>query len=364
MKKLLIIQPYLTYYRVPVFEELALGYDTTVICSLPGGDSGFGTEEIIGQKNRFRKFIVPELSWVGKCILHQKGILKVVRKETPDLILCAANPHYISFGLVLLYAKLKKIPVFSWGHGLYKKETPSLFHRVVFLVIAFFSCKYICYTESVKKSLLAIGVCPEKLVVAENSLQNLFPVFAEEKTGKEKGVLFLGRLRSNSGVFDLIDSVQSLRVTTGEDVTVHVVGDGIAATALARAIREKPWVTWYGQVYKQEELTDISRKCFLGCYPGDAGLSVLHYMSLSLPPLTHDNMSCHQGPEPNYIEDGRNGFLFDHGAGRAGLQSSLIRIIRSRRTLAGVQQQAFATYQKITSPSLGKRLLSILQAGC
>jgi len=41
---------------------------------------------------------------------------------------------------------------------------------------------------------------------------------------------------------------------------------------------------WYRARFDDEAIAAISLRCRVGCYPGSAGLSVVHLFALSLPP--------------------------------------------------------------------------------
>ena len=140
---------------------------------------------------------------------------------------------------------------------------------------------------------------------------------------------------------------------------LHVIGAGEEAARLRDEVRNCPWVMLHGELYDAEKIREVSLDCFLGCYPGDAGLSVVHLMSLSLPVVTHDDLRAH-GPEPSFIRDGVSGILYDH----ADAEPSLYRAVRSLASdpvkVAEMQQNAFADYQSLANPSLAERLWRII----
>jgi glycosyltransferase involved in cell wall biosynthesis len=139
------------------------------------------------------------------------------------------------------------------------------------------------------------------------------------------------------------------------------VGDGEKAEGLRREAAGCSWVTWHGAV-SDMELSNISRQCLFGCYPGSAGLSVVHMMSLSLPVITHNDLSCHEGPEPSYIRDGVNGLLYDHNDSEQSLQQLLRTIAGHPDKIAIMQSASFEEYRLLTIPSYAERLWSLFSA--
>jgi hypothetical protein len=118
---------------------------------------------------------------------------------------------------------------------------------------------------------------------------------------------------------------------------------------------------WHGAVFDDNEIATISRECRIGCYPGAAGLSVVHMFGLSLPPLVHDQLPLHMGPEPEYVETSRTGFLYAREGGVEALATSLREIWALppeaiRETATG----AFSKYQRLNSPTLGQRLAEVV----
>lgn len=100
----------------------------------------------------------------------------------------------------------------------------------------------------------------------------------------------------------------------------------------------------------------------VGCYPGDAGLSVVQFMGLSLVPVVHDQLHRHMGPEPGYVKDGINGRLFERAAGAPSLARCLEDTLAQPQTAAALGAAAWRTYRELTEPALGERLARIFGA--
>jgi len=356
--RVFFIQPQLTEYRMGLYEGLARRCDLTVLYSPPESARGFGSlrpRPVKGLTYQEIRTFRP----VGKRIgLLQAGAVWEVIRRRPDAIIIFGNPWYASFWLTLLVGRLLGIAVLVHGHGLFKHPEAGRVRRWTYRVILVLAARYICYADIVRQSLEDVGLPSRKLAVADNSQQNSHPVPPVEKKGNEPGVLFVGRLRSGSGVGQLVRAVERLR-ENGHPVTLHVIGDGEELEVLSALARDRPWVVLHGAVYDDATVADISRSCALGCYPGRAGLSVVHLMSLSLPPVVASNLAWHQGPEPSYVVDGWNGYLFDP-ANPDGVFEALARAFSNRATLHRTQVNAFETYQRLTSPPLAERIWSIV----
>jgi hypothetical protein len=110
-------------------------------------------------------------------------------------------------------------------------------------------------------------------------------------------------------------------------------------------------------LYDQSKIAEISKKCFIGCYPGNTGLSVVHYMSLSLPCLIHDNLTKHQGPEPSYVVDKYNGRLF-----RYDDKDNFEQVLKEMFDTSHIYgNNAYKTYIELTEPSYAQRMINALE---
>jgi hypothetical protein len=339
---------------------MSLHCPVDLVFSPAPSETGFG-DVPPPENDRIRYFIVPTLKPFGERLgMIQWGIGKYLRREKPDAIMIFGNPRYLTFWTTLLCGKLLGIPVHVHGHGLYKKRRISGLYRLMTKVLLKLAASYICYAPIVRQSFLDHGFPGRKLGVAHNSHTNHFPVWPQEKTGHEKGVLFVGRLRDGNQLPLLMRSLERIRRVDGLPLTLHVVGNGEQAGLVQNEARERPWIVLHGELFDQERIRDLSLDCFLGCYPGNAGLSVEHLMSLSLPVITHDDLPAHQGPEPSFIRNGVSGLLFDHRTPEESLYRAIKSLATDPSRLATMRQAAFEDYQSLVNPPLAARFWSIL----
>ncbi len=362
-KRLCIIQPLLSNYSRETFLELAEYCEVDLVFSPTPAGTGFGNV-LPPQNSRIHYFVVPTLKPFGdKVGMIQWGIAKYVFRERPGIIMISGNPRYLTFWTTVLLGKLLGIPTYAHGHGLFKKHKIGALYRLMMTALLKLVTSYICYAPIVRQSFINYGFPDQKLCVADNSMTNRFPVPPEQKTGKEVGILFIGRLRRANRVDLLVQVLERIRRADGLPLTLHVIGTGEEASLLQRDAVARPWIILHGQVYDAEQIQLISRDCFLGCYPGNAGLSVEHMMSLSLPVVTHDDLASHQGPEPSFIRNGVGGLLYDH----KDPQESLYQAIRSLATdptrLATMRQAAFEDYQHLVNPPLSARFAQAMMLG-
>jgi glycosyltransferase involved in cell wall biosynthesis len=358
MKRVAIVQPNLAQYRLPVFLELSRYCRVDLLFSQASPELGFGTVSH-PETPDLRFFEVTTLRPFGDKIgMIQLGLTRYLLRERPDVVLIFANPRYVTFWTTLLVARLCGIRVFAHGHGLYKWSRINLFYRLMVRLMLRLVTSYIAYAPFVRESFLAHGFSAEKVSVAPNSLLVPSVVRPEEKLGTERGVLFLGRLRQDSNLDLLMRIVARLRQEDGIPLTVDVVGSGEFAAQLRKEWAHS-WIHWHGETYDPGKIREISLNCFVGCYPGNAGLSVVHLMALSLPVVTHDDVS-RQGPEPSFIQNGVSGILYDHDLPEDSLYRVLKSLAQQPARVAQMQRAAFERYRELVNPSLAVHLWGII----
>jgi glycosyltransferase involved in cell wall biosynthesis len=354
------VQPLIAHYRMEVIESLSRLFAVKLFASSAGMESnGFSRE-----KPACAEFVETQISHVfSPGINMQREVVGRILRERPAAVLMFADIRYLSLWLALAAGRAMRIPVLIHGQGLYRhEEDVGLIRGLCYRIAVALSTQYICYTDASKRSLESIGCPSAKLIVADNSLTVEHTVDPAEKSGKETGILFLGRLRDDSNVDVLIEAVGRLR---GEDhqITLHLVGGGKHGAQLKRLYGERDYVVWYGPVFDESRIAEISRQCRIGCYPGAAGLSVVHMFGLSLPPLVHDEMQRHMGPEPGYVEDGSTGFFYPREGGVEALADTLRRIwTMPPDTMRAAAAAAHSKYQQLNSPTLGRKLAEIVRA--
>ncbi|MBR9911302.1 MAG: glycosyltransferase family 4 protein [Gammaproteobacteria bacterium] len=349
--KVLVVQPYLTRYRIPVFKEIGSKFDVQVSAAIGRTYGDFSSDDLTAINFKALK----EVRFISSRIFWQSGLLSTFKKFMPDVVFVSANPRYLSMWVLLLASKFYGVKILLHGQGSYNKSGTSLLSRIQYKLFHLLGDRYICYTETCRNSLKNTAIY-NKCLVAENSIVNDFPV--EKLFAGECGLLFVGRLRHGCNLDLLIEAIIKLE-ELGTSLTLYIIGGGDLLDVYRKKYLRLPNVFFLGEVYNAETISKISQKCFAGCYPGDAGLSVLHYMSLSLPPIVHSSMDKHLGPEPSYVVEGENGVYFERES-LDSLVGSIKKLYEDPSCIERMQRKSFSTYRHLTNPSLGQRMLSII----
>jgi glycosyltransferase involved in cell wall biosynthesis len=353
------VQPLIARYRIEVIESLNRLFSVKVFACSEGVEAnGFSRE-----RPDCDEFVETRIAGLpSRRVRMQSRVLSRIVHERPDAVLIFADVRYLSLWLALIAGRVMHVPVLIHGQGLYRHKSAGMLRTVCYRLAVALAVRYVCYTEASRRSLEDIGCPIGKLVVANNSLTVSCGVEPAAKTGTENGVLFIGRLREGSEIEPLIDVVGQLH-GEGYDISLHVIGDGEHGAQLKRKYGDRSYVIWYGAVFDDDAIATISRRCRVGCYPGSAGLSVVHMFALSLPPIVHDRLPLHMGPEPGYVEDGRTGFFFGRDGGTDALAATLRRIwAMPPEEMRAAAAAAHAVYCQLNSPTLGHQLAEIVES--
>jgi glycosyltransferase involved in cell wall biosynthesis len=361
MKKICFIYEYLTSYIIPLIEGMSENVSVDFIYSSISTDNGFGKFDH-RDSNKLRWIEVATLYPFGKKIgMYQKGLVGHIIRTRPDAVIIFANPRYISFWFIVILGRILKIPIYPRGQGLYKKPKVGIIHKLMYSLILRLGVKYLCYTPSVYYSLLPYAPNEQALGMGYNTLYNSSPIPPTGKKGDEDGVFFIGRLRERSGIEILIQAIEYLHDKGYKNIKLHVIGGGKQSDLLKQKSQEHLWLFYHGMIFDEGQISNISKNCRLGCYAGDAGLSIVHMMSLSLPPLTHQNLAKHMGPEPSYIDHRTNGWLYEPELSVEGLAVAIEELwLLPKEDMKILQSNAFTTYQQLNDPPFHKRMLELI----
>lgn len=354
-KIFLIVQPILTSYRRSFFNDFAKYFQQVDIYSIQNINEGFKSDI----EGNFNKIHTPLIGNRAK-IYYQKGIVYSILKNRPSVIFITADFRALHFWILLFLSKVFKIPFFSHGQGLYNKPRPSLLQIFMFKIVTRLSNRYVCYTKSVYNSLIDIGINQKKLSVMDNTLVNKYPVYPTQKTNFKHRLFYVGRLREGCNVELLFEAMLLLK-NRGILIGLDIVGDGVQRGQLEISARDKKLdVSFFGAIYEDKKISELSQKCSIGVYPGDAGLSIVHYMSLSLIPVIHDDLTKHMGPEPSYINAGINGVTFKRD-NSTSLADAIECLLSNQRLSAKLSVSAFDTYVSLSKPTMAEKLIDIMK---
>ena len=205
-----------------------------------------------------------------------------------------------TWGLLIL-GKLSSTPVILWGHGKgsIDKNWKNVGLRKCYMRLA----KANIFYTSTALNFWQRYLKPSSLFVAPNSLdtQKSFEYhkkFNSQIHTKRYTIFFSGRLTKSKNILFIIDIANHLKKNFPM-VHVFIVGDGPMRASLENKVKDLGLtenVSFYGNLFDEEELAKLILQSYITLLPNNAGLSIQHSMGYGTPAIIGDDFNNH-GPE-------------------------------------------------------------------
>lgn len=350
--RVVIQQPSLAKYRLPVYREFAnrVGIDLEL---LYGAEPAMPNVAPEGLEARYIKHtIVPGFRWMP-------AHFAAVRERAADVAILTGNVRHLSLMPALRIARRSGVATVLWSHG-YSKHARGFMDTVRRKALDLGDA-VLLYNNTARATLAAQGIPEEKLFVALNSLdqqpiraareralaepQRLAALQQERGIDPAQTLLYVSRLDPANRVDMLIEAAAKLRPEFPR-LTVVVVGKGeqlsdLEALAAQRDVTDV--VRFLGAVYDEDELATWFCSSAAFCYPANIGLSLLHAFGYGLPAVTSDRVSA-QNPEIEAIEPGVNGLLYADGSAD-DLARTLADLLRNEELRSRLSAGALRTVE-------------------
>lgn len=324
--RVVLQQPCLTKYRIPIFRELARrpGIDLTVVY---GDEAGITNAQPEGFKAEFVK--LHDKSIGNLLIRYHAAQYAYCTRERADVVILSWSTRYLSLLPGLVRARWNGVGVVLWGHGYSKSET-SL-RRATRRRFAGLADSLLFYNNTAAQQFLDEGGAPlDRVFVALNTI-DLTPVFdqadrwradtaalakfrARLNLGAGPVVLFVSRLYRSNRCDLLLEAVRRLGASV-PGLKVLVVGDGPDGPRLrelAQSLGVMDRVVFAGAVFSEDQLAPYFVSADVFCYPANIGLSLIHALGYGLPIVTSSKVEA-QNPEIEAFRPGVNGLHYDDG---------------------------------------------------
>ena len=352
--RVVVQQPALPKYRVPVFRELAgrKGLQIRLI---------FGNVPFLAnvEPDGFEGVHVPvwRKTVLGHPIIWHSPQWKYATREHADVLVLTWDVHYASLVPALLRAKANGVATILWGHGVSKRD--SGLRAWPRRTVAGLATALLFYSQTVARQYVERGFKAERVFVAQNSLDQT-PI--QEAKGQWQGrpeeleafaqreglrpgpvIIFVSRLEVENRVDWLLEAGAKL-VGDHPHLRIVVVGKGRGEQGLretAKSLGIEKHVRFTGAIYEEQKLAPWFLAANVFCYPTNIGLSILHAFGYGLPVVTSDRIES-QNPEIEALAPGENGMTFAHGDTEA-LTGALRRILEDRELARQMSRGALAT---------------------
>lgn len=323
--RVVVQQPALSHYRVPVFRELARrpGLDLLVAY---GEEAGITNAKPDGFNAEFVR--LRDMRVMGSLVRWHAAQFSYCRPDRADVVVHSWSMRYATQLLGLVRARWNDLGVVLWGHGYSKSDSRlRIWGRTRLLA---FADSVLFYNYAASQTLIDTGLLPpSKAFVALNTLelqpvrdvaqtwrgspQRLARFRFENQLDAGPVILFVSRLYEANRTDLLVQAAAPLsRRFPG--LKVIVIGDGPDSGRLRKMADDlgvTDSVRFVGALYGEENVAPWFLSADVFCYPANIGLSLIHALSYGLPVVTSDLVSAHN-PEIEAFRDGVNGLFYKH----------------------------------------------------
>lgn len=331
--RVLLIQDLIPRYRIPIFDQVAArpGLHLTVVHALDQRVHGPTAFDLSAYSARRGRVIV-------RTDLHRHVdfnsfdvIIASFNLRRPDIVSLALKSNR-RFGLIL------------WGIGVSCSKGYAT-HTALDGIRTYIARKadvLMLYSSHARPIYLNAGIAEERIVVAENTVHVPDPCPCGPN-GSQSTLLFLGSLRKNKGIDELIRAYSIARRAFTRPIDLEILGDGESRAeleALVSRLGLADFIHFRGEIYGLEDQRRYFSRSVACISPTQAGLSVLLSMAHGVPFVTRSDAIT--GGERFNIKSGENGIEYRGGADE--LASHLVRLVNERDSTIIMGMNALDTY--------------------
>ena len=315
MRRVVIVQPYVPSYRVPLFEGLrerllADGVDLSIVAGTPKGEQAARNDSAkLSFQRPVRSF---EMRFRGRS-LRLKPAMSATRGA--DLVISElASGALETYGFQLRRRQKSAV----WGHGYAAASAPSDLDTRLERWIMRRADRVFVYTDAGHAAAVTAGVEPPLITVLNNTvdttaLHTAIETISEKDVEKfrEAHDLGTGPICMFIGGLDAPKRVEFL-LRTGEALAARIpgfrlviCGDGEQKSIVNR-FRSSPWLRYLGRVSVREKAL-LARCGSLILNPGRVGLIAPESLAMGTPIAT--TAWPYHAPEFSYLVDGVNALI-------------------------------------------------------
>lgn len=295
-------------------------------------------------QNKYFKIGKTTLTW-------QRNVLKTILNRKPNCaIMLGVDPTIISNFPLFIYLKLIGVKILWWSHGTLGHQ--GLLGKLFRIFFYRLSDGILLYNGDGFKRLINCNIDRKKLFVVNNCINDeSYKKPLINSIDKKIKIIFSGRLETRKKLELLIKAIKIFKERKIL-VELDIIGSGPSQSLLKTLVYDnnlEKEVTFHGALYGKDADMLISN-ANVGVIPGDAGLSVIHYMARGIPVITNNNLKGH-GPEVSAIYNGKNGYFFEDNNPNDLVDKILLTI----KNLKIMSKNAIFTVNKYYSPKFVKK---------
>ncbi len=319
MEKLCCFFNYNPLYRFPIYSEMSRQLE----CDFYFGDSvfeplkQFDPQKLKGfQKTLHTVRLFREYKW-------HKGVHSLLKGYSAYLI--TGQYEYLSYWVIIFYAKLTGKRIYCWTHGTSQKALGKTKERLINKLFFKVMDGILMYNSYRIPNMEAIGISANKLFVIHNSLDSPFQTDIYDKLQPSSiyrdhfhndlpTVIYIGRIQKRKKIDLLVKAIAYL-YHDNNPLNLVIVGkatqeNDIEQLVLDKGIADHVW--FYGPCFEEEKNAELLYNAAVCVCPAEVGLTAIHSLTYGTPVISNNDFDT-QMPEFEAIINGETGSFYQAG---------------------------------------------------
>lgn len=352
-REIAVMQTMVPPYRAALFAQLAddLKQQGVRLRVLHGGESYESPAPESAAEGDTAEWDVPirARSWLGGKVIVQCPAGALGR---PDAIILEHAARVLTNVPMILWARMRRIPVAFWGQGRNRGRDAGPVEVVKRATLGIPDW-WFTYTEGTRQYLIEQGVSPDRITVLWNAVDTRsfsadvrgVANLARARLSTELGVdpdapvgLFCGRLTPNKHLGLLVETATLVSASCPGFVLV-IAGEGPEYANVQRLAAGNDAVRVVGGLWGERKSTVFARSTVF-VHAGSVGLAVLDAFAARLPVVCRGDV--HHGPEIEYVVHEKNGLIASVGSAQA-MASQVLRLLEGTESCLQYREAAGET---------------------
>lgn len=322
-RRLVILTEIIAPYRIPVFNALAGHPEIDLyVIFFSETDQNLRQWPVYKREIHFSYEVLP--SWRCRIsrynVLLNFGVASALDRAVPAAVLCGGY-SYLSSWMARSWARRHQAPLLLWCESTEHDARPG------YATVEFLKARFLNYCEafvvpgkSSSSYLASLGVAQEEIFTAPNAVDIDFfsrhaglaqnsPHTRAELGLPDRFFLYVGRLVTEKGIFDLLEAYAKLAPEIRSAIGLVFVGDGAERKELTRRISDfgSDSVRCLGFAHREElaQVYGLAEAFVFPTHTDPWGLVVNEAMACGLPIIITNVAGC----AADLVQDGWNGLV-------------------------------------------------------
>lgn len=369
--KIVIFQPMLKFYRVPLFENLHQllmdnGHELRLVFGTPWEDELKRNDNVV-LDNDYCFFEKSHWFFNNKIHFLENAIRHIIWADI--VITEQANKHLHNYYLSLLRLFKKKSFAY-WGHGLNRQGSSKSFREKFKRKLASRVDWWFAYTSGVAAYLRDLGFPGERITVLNNSVdtkafkrdidgvtsQDIAEFKQQNQIADDDVGIFCGSLHQDKKIGFLLESARFIK-QKNPHFKLLIVGDGQDKQLVMSCADKHDFIIYLGSLHgKNKALAFKCADIFLN--PGMVGLAILDAFSAGLPVFT--TKQAEHSPEIDYLQNAFNGMMSDLNV--EAYADLVVSALESPNVMDSLKKNALASSEQFSIENMANNFYEGIEA--